>query len=262
MTLTLLFLACRPAPPPPEPVPIAPATRWVEGPAGIVLEVASDRYDHPDGRRVEILGAVHVAEGFFYAASVARLEAHDAVRFEGLIDDEGGDTDEPRRVAEAYGLVAQSSIDTDRPGWSRSDLTVSTLKRRMADAGVDAATVRELLGHPDDPPPEPLEVATGGTQQALAQLALVKQLAKPPSDDPPTVRWILEERDRHVVDALIDEGLRDVGLWYGADHLPGMGQALQEAGYRAPERTWTPAIAVGFDRLQLGPAQVKMLLNR
>ena len=82
---TFLLLACRsPLPPPPEPVAVPPATRWVESAAGIVLEVATDHYEHPDGREVTVMGSVHVAEQAFYDVSVARLKASQVVLYEGL----------------------------------------------------------------------------------------------------------------------------------------------------------------------------------
>jgi hypothetical protein len=264
--LTLLLVGCsvlEPPPPPPPPVqPVAAATRWVENAGGIVLQVASDRYEHEDGRVVEVYGAVHVADPVFYEVTLARLKGHRAVRYEGLVDDEGGpSTSEPQRVAEAYGLMAQSDVSMQHDGWSRTDLTVSELRGRMVGAEVAASTVRDLLGHPDDPPPPPLDVPEHPTGRALAKLALVKQLAREPSDDPAFQRWILDERNEHVVEQVLGEGLSDVGLWYGADHLPGLGRRLQEHGFGAPQRSWTPAILVGYAELQLGPTQAKMLLR-
>ena len=55
---------CAPAGPP-EGALVAPPTerpvRLVETAAGPVLEVASDRYHHPDGGELLLQGAVHVA---------------------------------------------------------------------------------------------------------------------------------------------------------------------------------------------------------
>lgn len=258
---TFLLLACRsPLPPPPEPVAVPPATRWVESAAGIVLEVATDHYEHPDGREVTVMGSVHVAEQAFYDVSVARLKASQVVLYEGLIDDEGASSSEPLRVAAAYGLASQTDVPVNHPGWRHADLHASQLREAMEAAGVSEVAIGDLMGRPDDPPPDPLDVPRAGTGRALARLALVKQLAEPPSSDALYQRWLLQERNEHVLREV--GGLSSVGLWYGADHLPGLGEGLQRLGYEVDDRTWTPALIVGFQELKLGPTQVKMLMKR
>ena len=153
--LWLFLVACR-TPAPPSPVGIDPATRWVESPAGIVLEVAVDHYARPEGPEageVVVVGSVHVAEAAFFDVSVASLSSAGDVLYEGLIDDMGADPGEPDRVAERLGLVSQSDIDVQRPGWRHADLRQSELRRRMAEGGVGQGAIVDLLGDPAPPPP-------------------------------------------------------------------------------------------------------------
>jgi len=256
----LLLLACRMSGPAPAPAPVDPATRWTNGPAGIVLEVATDRYRRPEGPgEVVVVGSVHVADPAFYGASVATLRSAGEVFYEGLIDDVGTDGAVAETLASQLGLAAQGDVAPD-PGWHHADLRQSELRRRMADAGVSEAAIVDLLGDPEAPPSPPDPMPTGPTGPALAKLALIKGLAKPPNDDGDYQRWLIAERNAHAV-ALLPAPGDDAALWFGADHLPDLGRRLQEAGYEPPVRTWVPAMVAGYSELQLGPAQAEMLMT-
>jgi len=261
--LWMLLVGCRSLgePPAPEPVVVAPATRYVPSAAGIVLEVATDRYARPEGLgEVVVVGSVHVADPAFYEVSVATLGETEQVFYEGLIDDVGADPDQAESLAASLGLAAQADVAVDRPGWRHVDLRQSELRRRMAADGVPPEGIDALLGDPSAPDPPPTPVPDGPAGPALAKLALIKALAAPPDDDPAYQRWLIAERDTHIIDQLPAPG-PSVGLWYGADHLPDLGRRLQAAGYDAPERRWVPAMVVTYRDLRLGPAQVQMLLD-
>lgn len=230
--------------------------RLVEGVAGPVIEVASDRFIHPDGGEVFLMGAVHIADPAFYQVSVARLEAYDSVWVEGFVDDVEPVEDTPSGIAFALGLQLQGSVDVERPGWSRRDLAESDLQRLMRADGVPEEDVRGLLVSSPGTSKSPVPDTPRGV--ALARLRFMRDMA---TDDTSDLwkTYVIGRRDAHVAQGVASGDRR--GIWYGADHLRGIGEGLHAQGWSHEERHWTPAIGVAYTELQLGPVQVGQLLD-
>jgi hypothetical protein len=72
-------------------------------------------------------------------------------------------------------------------------------------------------------------------------------------------RYLIDARDAYVAEAIPVTGT--TGVWFGADHVQGIGARLFEAGWDHEERAWTPAIATTYSELELGPVQVKQLVQ-
>jgi len=245
-----------PAEPPIVPGPVERAVRFVEGPAGPVLEVAADRYVHRDGGEVLLLGTVHVADPAFYTVSVARLEELDAVLVEGLVDDVEPLPPVESSTANVLGLQHQGAIDVDRPGWSVRDLAESDLQARMRADGIPELTIRQLLV--DDPGTSRADLPDDARGTALARLRYMWDVSAEETG-PVWKAYMLGMRDAHVVDGVSSTGR--TAVWFGADHLGGMGELLHERGWSHVERVWTPAIATSYSELELGPVQVQQLVD-
>ncbi len=262
MTGLLLLLACgtasvdAPAVPTPRPPPRGPAVRLADGPVGPVLEVAGDRYRHPDGGELLVQGTVHVADPAFFAVSVARLEELDTVLVEGLVDDVEPQPPTASSTAAVLGLQHQGDVAIDRPGWSVRDLSESAIQARMQADGVDEVDIRALLV--EEPGTSRADLPDDARGVALARLRYMRDLSVDETR-PEVRRYLIELRDEHLVEGVRATGRQ--GIWYGAAHLPGLGLRLSEGGWSHEERTWTPAIATSYSELALGPVQVKQLIE-
>jgi hypothetical protein len=223
--------------------------------AGLVLEVASDAYRAPDGRELLVVGAVHLADSVFYEVSVARLASLDGVLLEGFVDDVEPFEDAPSGTAIALGLVSQSTIDVEREGWIRRDLAESELQAQMRADGVSEDDIRSLLVSEPGATKPPVTDTPRGV--ALGRLRLMHNLVTDETS-PLWKRYMLGARDAHVTGGVDGLGER-VGIWFGADHLAGIGRHLSAAGWSHESRTWTPAISVNYTDMQLGPVQVSQL---
>ncbi len=238
------------------PAPTERGIRLVDQAAGPVLQVASDRYDHADGGEVWVRGTVHVADPVFFTVSVARLAEQERVLVEGLVDDVEPVPPTESGTAKVLGLQHQSDVDIDRPGWAVHDLAESELQARMRADGVAEDDIREMLV--DAPGASRADLPDDDRGVALARLRYMRDLAVDETG-PRWRRYMIEARDAHVAEAVTTS--ERSAVWYGADHLGGIGEHLSAAGWRHRERTWTPAIATTYSELELGPVQVRQLIQ-
>ena len=256
-----VFAGCAPVPAsePEIAVPPADAVRLTRTPAGVVLEVASDRYPSPSGGELWLVGAIQVAEPVLFDVARARLAAADVVWVEGYHDDRPGAPSGPPLTVP--GLVGQHDVP-DAAEWRRTDVAASTVAAWMRADGVPEAEIARVL-HRE--PGDATSVASGERGAAIAELQLLRALMPHPNAepaDPLRKEYLIHRRDQVFVDAILSEPYKSGAFWLGADHLEGVGGRLVEAGYRLRERVWVPALSVGYLELELGPVQVQQLLDR
>jgi hypothetical protein len=114
------------------------------------LDTAVVRYRNSDGVTVDLIGAVHIGERFYYQALNKRMRTYDAMLYELVAEkgdrpgkrqaDEEGDESPLHKVqslvSNVLGLQHQlNCIDYNRPNFVHADLSPADLKKRMEDRG-------------------------------------------------------------------------------------------------------------------------------
>ncbi len=226
------------------------------------LQTALLHLRHPQtGRRVRLMSMIHIGEPKFYTRINELIDEHDGlVLFEGMgqlteEEKEGLTPDERRvydtlmplndayrRIAAALDLVAQpDALQKPGPNWVRADLPLKRLLAIWADRQLpllpvmDAATTalqgalfkrttRLLLLQ------EPFILAAfrhvRGWSPALGRLS----------------RLLVDERNEAAIgvfDGTPQE--QDILFIYGAGHIQGLLDALEQRGYRKAGRDWFTA---------------------
>jgi len=108
------------------------------------LEVAIARYQDRQGRRVDLVGAIHVAERDYYQALNRRFAGYDRVLYELVGDPDGEELPASPALAvvglmqggmkEALGLTFQlDEVDYDQPHFVHADMTAREFGQRMAE---------------------------------------------------------------------------------------------------------------------------------
>lgn len=209
------------------------------------------RYVHPDsGRRITVIGALHVGESAYYAglrATVDQLvEAGAVVQVEGgrLLPD--GDTnlsDEEQQILAAFdrcaelekqriplvGLVHQIDGLGYPPEWKVVDLSQLQITRRVG-SHLMGKLVQAMLADLDWPLDDP---AAAARMQAIAVAAYQNALApnhaaRTPAN--PIAAVVIHQRTQLALDgALAVNG--DVVLIWGCGHVPGLHTGLTSAGF-------------------------------
>lgn len=263
--LVALAIACGTGPAPlPAPVsdaiPREPrAVRTANDATEARLEVAVRTVERA-GRRVSLVGAVHVADPAFYDELGATLAACPAVLAEGLEPDPDAPPppdDDVAQALAAFGLAFQSDALSPGEGWRRVDLSVAEVRAALAGRGIDPAP---WLDDRDRGALRGLGDATDPRRRALVRLALLGALGDDPPDDAAYWDVLVGLRDAAVVaEVLRTEG--DACVLYGADHLPDLEARLVRAGFARREERWSAAIRVAHADAGLGPVQVRQRLH-
>ena len=245
------------------------------------LDTAIVRYRNSANVTVDLIGAVHIGERFYYKDLNKRMKGYDALLYE-LVAEKG---DKPKQgedseesplhkvqalVSNVLGLQHQlNCIDYDRPNFVHADLSPADLKKRMEDRGESpmvyfletmANTLREQnkagkkpkVG--DDDIDED-ELLMGLIQGVLLEKPspVVKRYMALQFDDMDNQmkafggglgRLIVEDRNTACFDVLstqIKGGKTRLGIFYGAAHLPDMEKRLVKMGFHKTGSEWLEA---------------------
>ncbi|MGE0191005.1 MAG: hypothetical protein AB7T63_03090 [Planctomycetota bacterium] len=242
------------------------------------LDVAVTTWLAPDGPRVDLVGAVHLADEAFFRAAQRRLDRVDVTLFEAVLpegattkDLENGTTssaNEPlralqTRMAKWLGLTFQlEGIDYTRPHFVHADMTAEELTAAMGGEPGDevklpasmkmAMRLLEMVGPmmdrlmSDDERSLPLrrrlkrQLASvlGGTEVQGMLGALGARMTD-----------VLLHRRNDVALAKVDEiraakDVRSIAVFYGAAHMEGIEKGLEARGYRRGGAEWLAAWSV------------------
>jgi hypothetical protein len=244
--------------------------RWTDrGTKGAALQVPVVTYVSPDARRrVDLVGAVHVADRSYYREVQALLEGHDVVLYEMVKPEDRGPEEEPeeanpvrdlqRKMATWLELSFQlDEISYDRPHFVHADLTPEQLFGGTDDgAGAGGAQLQAMMPL--------LQMAMGAAERMLGgddaaargQRATLKRtmgrllgslgsrvgalLGSQMSEA------LIDRRDAVVIERLaeVPEGTRSVGVFYGTAHLPDLEKRLEAIGWRRAGGRWLDAWTV------------------
>jgi hypothetical protein len=182
------------------------------------------------------------------------------------------------RLADALGVAFQLDvIDSSKPSWRNSDLSIDEVRARLKAADADATAILDLLEG------RGLQAAVAGlllevvrrsqTLAGIVKTTLIDTLA---AGDPIEGRLaqapggralaqvIVHERNDVVLadlDAIIakEPAVRSIAVFYGAGHMDGLERGLLRRGYRVERETWTTAMSASPASTGLTNAQIKRL---
>lgn len=156
-----------------------------------------------------------------------------------------------RELSDALGLQTQhQGIDYSAPHFVHADMTLDEFRAAQDRKGESMAglmlksVLSSLVEKPETRQPDELDMMTDfltGNKTGLKN-KLMMLLADAPNDLENTV--VLEGRNvkcMEVFDRWSGKGVRKIGIFYGAAHLPGLHGALLERGYRLRDVQWLPA---------------------
>lgn len=249
--------------------------RFVEsGPFGGRLQTAVVSYRNPEGIRVDLVAAVHLADPAYYRTLQGLFSIYDAVLYE-LVAPEGT---RPNREAKSDNLVSRfqrglcaslglafqlEAVDYHRPNFVHADLSPGRLARVWRERGESVFSVvlkvfrAQLAGMGKDAegpldPAEVLEALRDPRWKARLKFFVARELARQvgfladldgdKGEDP----FILTgERNKAVIEVLereIDAGKRRIAVFYGAGHMEDMERRIVNAfGFRKYAREWITA---------------------
>ncbi len=220
------------------------------------LEVAITGFEGPSGARVELVSAIHVADRRYFAELDRRLAEYPVVLYE--LVGEPGQVAAPRGGApsmiglmqggmkNALGLAFQlDEIDYARDNMVHADLTpdafsASMRERKesflgmmfrawamaMAEQGSDKAAGQEA---------EFIKALFAKDRQRALKRVLAEQLSDQTElletlagEDGSTLITVRNERALEVLREQLDDGARDIAIFYGAGHMPDLEKRLAE----------------------------------
>ena len=250
--------------------------RFVEDDKGARLQTAAARFENGKGVTVDLIGAVHIADKAYYDALNARFKKHQVVLYE-LVGGEFKDRPKTKesdagarlqwvgwlqeKMRTSLALTGQlEGIDYTAKNFVHADmgtgeffatqetkgesflgLLFKTWTAQMAmEADGDLpdqpglAKVLEILCRKDSP--TELKRIVG------REFDKVEKLMAGVEADGGTV--LIGERNRvalEVLDRIIAKGEKDIGIFYGAAHLPDMEKRLVAKGFKKKSVEWMTA---------------------
>jgi hypothetical protein len=216
------------------------------------LDVAVGAFERPDGRRVYLVGAVHIAHAETFIEQQAVLDAMDLVLWEGV----GAKGKPSAEAMERFDVLFKTQvllknllnldfqldgIDYERAFWRNSDMPLDALQAELDRRGLkilpNEELFRALFGTVFkivDPARLPRNEMVGRQYRAMAAPFMSdteRIFAQAGAEGLKEV--LIEARNRVVMDDLAAvlaeaDAPQRTGLYYGAGHLPGMARILMD----------------------------------
>lgn len=234
------------------------------------LEVAITGFEAPSGARVDLVGAIHVADPAYFAELDRRLAGYDVVLYE--LVGEPGQVSAPRGASismvglmqggmkNALGLAFQlDEIDYARDNMVHADLTpnefsASMRERKESFLGMmfrawAMAMAEQGSGKTAGEEAEFLKVLFADDRQLALKRVLAGQLSSQTElletlagDDGSTLITVRNQRALEVLREQLDAGARELAIFYGAGHMPDFEKRLVEKfGMRRVSNEWIEA---------------------
>lgn len=230
------------------------------------LDVGVSAYEQPGtGRRVYLVGAVHIAHVETFVAQQGVLDAMDIVLWEGV----GAEEEPDPKVLERFDVLFKAqmmlqkvldldfqldNINYDRSFWRNSDMSINEIEAALKQRGLSMIPHEELflavfgtIFKFVDPRSIPRNPTVGRMYRAsIAPLmADIESLMNQAGTQ--GLKEVLIELRNEVVMADLRElldapGPERIGIYYGAGHLPDMDRVLRdELGLEFLGVHWIPA---------------------
>jgi hypothetical protein len=236
------------------------------------LETAVVTFERPDGVRVSLVAAVHVADRSYYQALNRSFEKFDALLYE-MVKPEGVIPRPGERsgniisvlqhgMKDILGLEFQLDvIDYTRPNFVHADMDSATFEKLQAERGENLFTLmlraitedlkRQAKGEVTEEINgfELLAAFLSRDRSRALKLLLGREFKDIENHlsglegDQGTV--ILTERNKVVIEVLrrnLTAGKKDIGIFYGGGHMPFLEKTLiQDLGFKRKETKWLVA---------------------
>lgn len=232
------------------------ASRYVDG---VGLQFPTMLFQHPSGKRVMLVGMMHLADETFYTGVQRRLDQLDAsweVHLEGVRPFVGPLTeDDANRVrtvttlasfsaviAGHLKLAGQGSSLKRRPGWKTYD--VNALDVAAGFPAFSSESIERLEAKQAELTEDAeLEKFRMRLRRPLPRLRFAMLSLLPPIRR--IIDAIVHQRDQYAFDHAMQTDA-NVALVWGALHGRGIGKRLAAAGYRLTAIDWDTAIPASY----------------
>ena len=230
---------------------ISENSRYLPGPPVSKLQTPCYVLTDGAGRRVELIGAIHVANKSYYQAINRRFRGFDAVLVEGVGDfkkkGKKGSKESAlfrKMVRESFQMVFQEeAVDYDRPNIVHADFTT---------AGYAAARKRHGLGERAKESYDhhtlvalQIEISTRGVAYNQRSFAVsIHDSAQKFPGSRAEYKVDVEERERIALDVFerqLAAGERNLCIFYGSGHLPTLRDELVARGWEVSGVEWLDA---------------------
>ena len=262
------------APAPPDSEESSDFIRFTEDDhGGGKLESAIATYKNADGVTVHLVAALHVAEKSYYRDLSKTFEGYDALLYE-MVKPKGAHIPSPAEGAKpAGGIISMfqrflkdvlklefqlDAIDYNAKNFVHADLDVETFYKLQEQRGESLVTLmlRSMLtemqraGQPGAAPPitlfDILAAMNSPDSSRQYKLLLARQFGDVESQiaalEGPDGTVILTERNKAALKVLrqsIADGKKNIGVFYGAAHMPGIEDVLvNDMGFHRTAVEW------------------------
>ncbi|HEX2749386.1 MAG TPA: hypothetical protein VHM91_15360 [Verrucomicrobiales bacterium] len=250
----------------------AEAARFVPGADNNRLQVPRFQYTGPAGEKIELTGAIHIADRAYYERLNKHFQSFDAVLFEMVANPDRLEAMRKKVAAPA----AQAAPEKENPLREiYRSLSKDILKMPFQPEVVDYAAANfihadvsedELEKMFKDKGLEMSRVMSGGA--SVSQMRLVFGLVKmlTPSDDPHAMKRLFaplfgsigagfagqkeveeiiitrrNDRAMEVLERELAAGKKNLSLFYGSAHLADFGKRLEAKGWKKTGEVWEDA---------------------
>ncbi|MFD0892430.1 hypothetical protein KBB96_13455 [Luteolibacter ambystomatis] len=242
--------------------------RYIPGPERSVVQIPCYHFIDGDGRRLELTGAVHIADKEYYEGLNRHFEGFDAVLFELVADPDkvaelrrmepgrAGATLKESQMSKLYRVLAHDllglSLQIETIDYRRSNFVHADMGEKELEALLKARgrTLDDLLEGK-------LKGSGINLEQIVAMLPMLKTLI--PKDDPKALQRMMapmlaklespeggsedklfneivvmarNTRAIEVLDQQLAAGKRNLALFYGSDHFSDLRKRLLAKGWK------------------------------
>lgn len=252
------------------------------------LDTAVVRYEKGEGDAkvvVDAIGAIHIGDAAYYDTLNKQFEQYDVLCYELVI------TEKPEQATgggfDVYGLVGSflqlegqmAGVDYRAKNFVHADMTMEAIQRKMDERGDDAMTLAlssivETMRARNRAAKQRTETrAEPSMEDVLAGPVQLKRfMAEGFASDMDgagmgaTVDlYIVQDRNEaamKVVDAQIEKGHDEIGIFYGAAHFRDFHKRLTERGFKPVKTDWNTAWELSRTRSWDFEAILRKILER
>ena len=244
-------------------------TRFIKrGRLGGEFQTAIATYEDDKGRKVDLIAAVHIADSSYYETLKKSFRTYDALLFELVAPKGAAKTRHERKSSSIISLIQRAmksaldlefqldGIDYTQDNFVHADLTPSELRRKLHERGQNMFTMfldmmidsmRATRKNPEAQAPLGAILAALMSPNRAAQLKYIfaKQLdsiEEMMSGGKNSV--LIHERNRRAMEVLDEQlaaGKKNLGIFYGAAHMPDMERRLKARGFHLVGKKWIVA---------------------
>jgi len=235
------------------------------------MQTAIARFKNPDGVIVELVGAVHIADGEYYTALNKRFESYDAVLFEMVGGYDGmtnADLENREQSPISFLQTALKSalalefqlegIQYGKDNFFHADMSNESFAKHSSEPGqglfalLQKASAEQAKILSEDPNAMP-QLTMAGLFQMLASPDATTEFKYFFASQMVSMGGVFEALDDSVLlngrnevafnrmDEVIGDGKVNIAIFYGAGHLPGMAKMLDERGFKLVKWDWVSA---------------------